>query len=283
MRSLYESILDIDNEKLDHASDDVILANAKRHNIEVSRKDGKYHIESLVITRRKDGQICNGSLRGSRINDDQALEEIFVGPLRDAEINHVQNFHGAWSQKDIPLSELTTVIPKPHRYIITDPDNISAIDMDIDIVDIQTMTDSPITWTPTIDKHAKMLMISDSYNEDRNIHAWGRFTDWANCKCKVVILTCTDVFGGQIKPYYQGFSMNEYFKGKYNDYGEPVLKEKLDNQNSELADHMKLWMTHNPKVNLIIHIGRNYEQIILKKDILSAKQVTIDQINQMIR
>lgn len=279
MKSLYESILDVDNEKLDHASVDALIDEYNREwDIHIKKENGHYCIDDLIVKKDKNG-IIHPSVhprnpnKSLKIEDTPSIESLFNKLNIDIVVKNVSD--AMWDGRNpVYISELHKIGIYPQRRFLYTLNDIRFIDADIDEVFINEMSDKSKceNWMSLINQHVKHLNIVTRDCSQKEIvssqYGWSDLLTWINCKCKVIQIATTDCFGPGAIDVKQ--TIQEYLES---------------NQDSTWVRYVKIWLKRNPKTTLVLarpyRSQPTYEKII-NRNKLSAKTVSQDEIDKMI-
>lgn len=295
MRSLYETILDVD---LDKGTNDIEKININLLRDEYGLYDLELHgskpyIPDLCITVNKDGEWTPKIMRSKYENNAPLLFELFPMGL------DVKNLYFSTEVTigDVTLQNKMSDLAK-HGINISNVEIRSIYELDaFDIkVDHVTLSNTFLHSSPRVDTKYYIPRIS-KYTDNLTICVNFDEFNWTTPDTQVVSLkTLTGcpiknlfipqggcVFGLQPLPYKKSQKISTFLKRKADINGNRVSIITDDSQWVDIEDNIKTWLKNNPHTNLYLTWGDfdaskknvkvRYEKIYLAGDKLKVAEV----------
>ena len=267
MKSLYESILDMDDNILDKNGIKALLS---QYGIE-TKGTGKNTVVAdniyIYLNHNSNGEVV---LRTSNTYDTPVDELASISSLfpDGATLQTVNSF--SFRKNEVRLSELPKNI-KIQKYEISGLESLDMLDAEVGSVGT-TVSDFDLLNTPALNhmsKYTDTLYIHPVTFSHR-ISSYDSLVDIKNCSFKNIIWR----YG------VYGFGIMDKFKSSMT-----ISKYLIDNgQNCNFARSIKTWLKNNPNTNLILSGSRMvFEKLTLKNDEVVATKITQREINKLIQ
>lgn len=276
MKSLYESILGIDDDVLNKVSAETLKSLMTKYHI-YTRGSGKNIVvtDSIYLKRNSMGEVVpfTSHMYNEHISPDDVptLSTFFPDGATLTSVDHI------YKEEVVHLSELPANI-RVKRYYIDDKSVVDGLDVKVDEV---------LIWIATECLEPSILKRISGYTDTlylpyvgSDTKHFGKLVSIKNCPLKNLVWPHgAKVFGLQT-PQFRECTIYSYLNtDNLTLKGEFVIgAHNLSGQNSKFANKIKTWIKNNPKTNLIMSWGDKFEKLTVKNNEVVATEFDLSDL-----
>lgn len=284
MKSLYESILDIDDTKLDKNSINAILT---KYGIK-TRGSGKNTVVTTMIylkyNDKKEVVPYTWSMYSAKVsaNDIPSFSELFPDGATLSAVGRM------YKDDEIALSELPKNI-KVQMCYINSVSTMNILDVEVGSVCLNGDHNKLLKTSSlnNISRYTDTLKILQILPNTMGIYTgYEDLLDIKNCPFKNIVMQYGARLFGLNPPRKQDVTIQKYLTyDKLEKNGEYWISQYSDpsGQKSEFAQKVKNWIENNPKTTLIMSWGEPFEKVSMEGDKLVATKMSQAEINKLIK